>query len=50
MWKNNNIVTVSLYVDAENSIGAKLRITFIIQFKMNDDGSGVWHNFILAIK
>lgn len=40
MQKKNNIVTVSSYVDAENSFGAKLRTTFIIQFKMNDDGSG----------
>lgn len=40
MQKKNNIVTVTSYVDAENSFGAKLRTTFIIQFKMNDDGSG----------
>ena len=40
MEKKNNVVTVSSYVDAENSFGAKLRTTFLIQFKMNDDGSG----------
>lgn len=40
MAKKNNLVTVSSYVDAENSFGAKLRTSFIIQFKMNDDGSG----------
>lgn len=40
MQKVNNLVTVSSYVDAENSFGAKLRTTFVIQFKMNDDGSG----------
>lgn len=40
MTKNNNLVTVSSYVDAENSFGAKLRSEFVIQIQMQDDGSG----------
>lgn len=40
MKKVNNLVTVSSYVDAENSFGAKPRTYFVMQFKMNDDGSG----------
>ncbi len=40
MKKVNNLVTVSSYVDAENSFGAKPRTYFVIQFRMNDDGSG----------
>lgn len=40
MKKVNNLVTVSSYVDAENSFGAKPRTYFIMQFRMNDDGSG----------
>lgn len=40
MVKKNNLVTVSSYVDAQNSFGAQLRSKFIIQIKMNDDGSG----------
>lgn len=40
MKKVNNLVTVSSYVDAENSFGAKPRTYFVMQFRMNDDGSG----------
>lgn len=40
MKKANNLVTVSSYVDAENSFGAKPRTYFVMQFRMNDDGSG----------
>lgn len=40
MKKVNNLVTVSSYVDAENSFGAKSRTYFVMQFRMNDDGSG----------
>lgn len=40
MVKKNNLVTVSSYVDAQNSFGAQIRSKFIIQIKMNDDGSG----------
>lgn len=40
MVKNNNLVTVSSYVDAQNSFGAKIRSEFIIQIQMQDDGSG----------
>ena len=40
MKKVNNLVTVSSYVDAQNSFSANLRTYFVMQFKMNDDGSG----------
>ena len=40
MKKVNNLVTVSSYVDAQNSFSANLRTYFIMQFRMNDDGSG----------
>lgn len=40
MRKVNNLVTVSSYVDAQNLFGAKPRTYFVMQFKMNDDGSG----------
>ena len=40
MNKVNNLVTVSSYVDAQNSFSANLRTYFVMQFKMNDDGSG----------
>lgn len=40
MKKVNNLITVSSYVDAENSFGAKPRTYFVMQFRMNDDGSG----------
>lgn len=40
MVKKNNIVTVSSYVDAQNSFGAMVRSKFVIQVKMNDNGSG----------
>lgn len=40
MSKKNNLVTVSSYVDAQNSFGAIIRSEFIIQVKMNDNGSG----------
>lgn len=40
MSKNNNLVTVSSYVDAQNSYGAPIRSEFIIQIQMQDDGSG----------
>ena len=40
MYKNNNLVTVKSYVDAQNSFGAMLRNNFIIQVQMQDDGSG----------
>ena len=40
MKKVNNLVTVSSYVDAENSFGAKPRTYFVMQFRMNDDRSG----------
>lgn len=40
MKKVNNLVTVSSYVDAQNSFGANLRTYFVMQFRMNDDGSG----------
>lgn len=40
MAKNNNLVTVSSYVDAQNSFGAKIRSEFIIQIQMQDDGTG----------
>lgn len=40
MVKKNNLVTVSSYVDAQNSFGAKVRSKFIIQIKMDDSGSG----------
>ena len=40
MYKNNNLVTVKSYVDAQNSFGATLRNNFIIQVQMQDDGSG----------
>lgn len=40
MVKNNNLVTVRSYVDAQNSFGAMLRNNFIIQVQMQDDGSG----------
>lgn len=40
MVKKNNLVTVSSYVDAQNSFGATIRSKFVIQVKMNDDGSG----------
>lgn len=40
MVKKNNLVTVSSYVDAQNSFGAKIRSEFIIQIQMQDDGSG----------
>lgn len=40
MKKVNNLVTVSSYVDAQNSFSANLRTYFVMQFRMNDDGSG----------
>ncbi len=40
MAKNNNLVTVKSYVDAQNSFGAMIRSEFIIQIQMQDDGSG----------
>lgn len=40
MNKVNNLVTVSSYVDAQNSFSANLRTYFVMQFRMNDDGSG----------
>lgn len=40
VYKNNNLVTVKSYVDAQNSFGAMLRNNFIIQVQMQDDGSG----------
>ena len=40
MSKNNNLVTVSSYVDAENSFGAKIRSEFIVQIQMQDNGEG----------
>lgn len=40
MNKKNNLVTVSSYVDAQNSFGATIRSEFVIQIQMNDDGSG----------
>lgn len=40
MTKNNNLVTVSSYVDAQNSFGAQIRSEFIIQIQMQDDGTG----------
>lgn len=40
MNKVNNLVTVSSYVDAQNSFSANLRTYFVLQFRMNDDGSG----------
>ncbi len=40
MYKNNNLVTVKSYVDAQNSFGAMLRNNFIIQVQMQDDGTG----------
>lgn len=40
MRKVNNLVTVSSYVDAQNSFSANLRTYFVMQFRMNDDGSG----------
>lgn len=40
MVKKNNIVTVSSYVDAQNSFGAMVRSKFVIQVKMDDNGSG----------
>lgn len=40
MAKNNNLVTVKSYVDAQNSFGAMIRSEFIIQAQMQDDGSG----------
>lgn len=40
MNKVNNLVTVSSYVDAQNSFSANLRTYFVMQFRKNDDGSG----------
>lgn len=40
MRKVNNLVTVSSYVDAQNLFGSKPRTYFVMQFRMNDDGSG----------
>lgn len=40
MKKVNNLVTVSSYVDAQNLFGSKPRTYFVMQFRMNDDGSG----------
>ena len=40
MVKKNNLVTVSSYVDAQNSFGAMVISKFIIQVKMDDDGTG----------
>lgn len=40
MVKNNNLVTVKSYVDAQNSFGTMMRSEFIIQIQMQDDGSG----------
>ena len=40
MKKVNNLVTVSSYVDAQNSFSANLRTYFVMRFRMNDDGSG----------
>ena len=37
MSKSNNLVTVSSYVDAENSFGAMLRSPFTIQMKIDGD-------------
>lgn len=40
MKKIDNLVTVSSYVDADNSFGANIRTAFIAQVKMTDDGNG----------
>ena len=40
MTKVNNLITVSSYVDSQNSFGAMIRSNFVIQIKMQDDGSG----------
>ena len=40
MFKKDNLVTVSSYVDSQNGFGAMLRSNFVIQIKMNADGSG----------
>lgn len=40
MVKKNNLVTVSSFVDAQNSFGANVRSHFVIQIKMNDNGIG----------
>lgn len=40
MVKKNNLVTISSYVDAQNSFGAMVRSKFIIQVEMTDNGQG----------
>ena len=40
MRKVNNLVTVSSYVDAQNLFGSKPRTYSVMQFRMNDAGSG----------
>lgn len=40
MVKANNLVSISTYVDSENSFGAMIRSTIVAQVQMADDGSG----------
>jgi len=37
IWKDHNLVTVKSYVDAQNSFGALIRSTFIVQFELQGD-------------
>lgn len=46
IWKDHNLVTVKSYVDAENSFGALLRSTYIVQFELQGDA---WHLMYLEL-
>lgn len=37
IWKDHNLVTVKSYVDAQNSFGALIRSTYIVQFELQGD-------------
>ena len=45
MDKLHGILTVSSYVDAQNSFGAMNRSTFIIQYDTKDNGKVIYFTF-----
>lgn len=45
MDKLHGILTVSSYVDAQNSFGAMIRSTFIIQYDTKDNGKVIHFTF-----